>query len=120
MSTVSNNTSSGCKIKVSNAWVDVVPGYYTDGANWADAESGKFATIGLIKKGIQETLANKIDSMGTGDADVVVTATANGGVQRSTAKIGGAAISDAADVNTLATEAAVKDALSWGDFTEQQ
>lgn len=118
VSTISGNESSGCKIKVGSAWVDVVPGYYTDGANWADANSGKFATIGLIKKGITEALVNKIDSMGDGAADVVVTATASGGVQRTTAKIGGATISETADSNTLATEAAVKDALSWNGIDE--
>ena len=101
-----------------DAWITFTPGYLTDGANWADADSGKFATIGLIKKGITEALTNTLASMGTGSADVVVTATAEGGVQRSTAKIGGATISSTADANTLATEAAVKNALSWNDIDE--
>lgn len=44
------------KVKVGTELVDIVPGYYTDGANWANANSQKFATIGLIKKGIQEAV----------------------------------------------------------------
>lgn len=101
-----------------DTWITLTPGYLTDGANWADADSGKLATIGLIKKGITEALANTITSMGSGAADVVVTATASGGIQRTTAKIGGATISETADSNTLATEAAVKDALSWNGIDE--
>lgn len=46
------------KIKVGAELVDIVPGYYTDGANWASAASGQLATIGLIKKGIQEAVDN--------------------------------------------------------------
>lgn len=38
-------------------WKQLIPGYLTDGANWASADSGKFATIGLIKKGIKEAIA---------------------------------------------------------------
>ena len=49
-----NSTTFEAKITTDNAsWIVLTPGYLTDGANWADAESNKFATIGLIKKGIQ-------------------------------------------------------------------
>lgn len=44
------------KVKVGSELIDIVPGYYTDGANWASADSGKFATIGLIKSGIQSAI----------------------------------------------------------------
>lgn len=40
------------RIKSGTSWLTINPGYYTDGANWASADSNKFATIGLIKKGI--------------------------------------------------------------------
>lgn len=51
-------SAAGYEIRIKNgdAWETIRPGYYTDGANWASAESGQFATIGLIKKGIQETI----------------------------------------------------------------
>lgn len=39
-------------------WVVASPGYLTDNANWADADSNKLATIGLIKKGIEEAISN--------------------------------------------------------------
>ena len=41
------------------AWLVLSPGYVslTDGINWAEADSNKFATIGFIKQGIQEALA---------------------------------------------------------------
>lgn len=45
------------KVKVNDTLETVIPGYYTDGASWASAKSGQFATIGLIKKGIQEAIA---------------------------------------------------------------
>lgn len=39
-------------------WIQASPGYLTDGVEWAAADSNKFATIGLIKKGIQEAVSN--------------------------------------------------------------
>lgn len=44
------------RIKSGTSWATINPGYYTDGANWASANSSKFATIGLIKKGITEAI----------------------------------------------------------------
>lgn len=103
-----NSTTLECKATSDNAsWVTASPGYLTDGSNWADADSNKLATIGLIKKGLAEFIA----SMGAGDADKVVLSTAEGGVKRSTAVIGGATLTGAAD--TVATEQAVMDAISW-------
>ena len=37
-------------------WLTLSPGYLTDGANWATADSNRFATIGLIKKALTETI----------------------------------------------------------------
>ena len=46
------------KATLNNAdWYTLYPGHLTDGANWATADSNKLATIGLIKKGIQEAVA---------------------------------------------------------------
>lgn len=45
-------------VKSANAWVIFNPGYLTDGADWASADSNKFATIGLIKKGIADAISN--------------------------------------------------------------
>ena len=40
------------------SWLQLSPGYLTDGTEWAAADSNKFATIGLIKKGIQDAVNN--------------------------------------------------------------
>lgn len=40
------------------SWLQLSPGYLTDGTEWAAADSKKFATIGLIKKGIEEAVNN--------------------------------------------------------------
>ena len=37
-------------------WIQASPGYLTNGTEWAAADSNKLATIGLIKKGIQEAI----------------------------------------------------------------
>lgn len=39
------------------AWLTVTPGYLTDGANWAEADGKKLATIALIKKAISDAIA---------------------------------------------------------------
>ena len=70
-----NSTTFEAKITTDNArWIVLTPGYLTDGANWADADSNKFATIGLIKKGIKAavdaiSLATTFDSI-TGSVKV--------------------------------------------------
>lgn len=103
-----NSSTFEAKITSDNtSWVTLSPGYLTDGANWADADSGKLATIGLIKKG----MVNFLSSMGAGEANKIVTSTSEGGVQRSGAVIGGESLTGAA--NTVATEAAVVSAISW-------
>ena len=52
-----DSASFEVKITVDGSnWIILSPGYLTDGANWASADSKKFATIGLIKKGISSAV----------------------------------------------------------------
>lgn len=92
-------------------WVVCNPGYLTDGANWVQADSNKFATIGLIKKGIEETLQGIITRLGEGPEDAIVLSTSDGNIKRSDAFIGGQTLEG--DSNKLALESAVVDAISW-------
>lgn len=108
-----NTTSFEVRIKDNDSWLPVSPGYLKDDANWAGADANKLATIGLIKKGITASLNSML---GAGEADVVLTATAEGKAQRTTKKIGGAKLTDTPDADTLATEAAVRDIFSWGSI----
>lgn len=39
-----------------STWYTLYPGHITDGANWTTANSGKLATIGVIKEKIQEAI----------------------------------------------------------------
>lgn len=83
-----------------------------------DTAEGKITTLETDVKALQTAIATKIESMGAGNADEVVLATATGGVARSGKKVGGATLAATADDKTLATEAAVSAALSWGTITE--
>ena len=103
-----------CKVKSGDSYYVLTPGYITDGSNWAQAtDDHKLATIGAIKTGIEATIASKVDSMGAGNADEVVLSTADGGIKRSTVKIGGETISETPDASTLATEKAVVSKFAW-------
>ena len=52
-----DTTTFECKITLDGkTWIVTSPGYLTDGAEWASADSGKLATIGLIKKGIKAAI----------------------------------------------------------------
>lgn len=54
-----NTTDFSCRITLDNvSWIVTSPGYLTDGAEWASADSNKLATIGLIKKGIEAVIAS--------------------------------------------------------------
>lgn len=64
------------------------------------------AAIAAAVKNVQDTL------VGEGNADEIIISTETG-VVRSGKKIGGGTLSETADANTLATEAAVMDAISW-------
>lgn len=113
-----NSTTLEAKITANgSAYVNLSPGYLTDGANWAEADGNKLATIALIKKGITSSL-NAL--LGAGTADVVITATAEGGIQRTTKTLGGATLQGEPTENVLATEVAVKtaidNAISWTDI----
>lgn len=94
-----------------NVWYSISPGYLTDGANWADADSGRLATIGLIKKGITESISDKIDKVKDAVENNLSVFNSSGGVKDSNYKIGGATISNS--INTVATEQAVLDLMSW-------
>lgn len=101
-------------------WDNVSPGYITDGSNWAQStDDSKLATIGAIKTGISADFIAKLDM---GDADVLITATADGGIQRTSTKIGGATLAGSPNETTVATEAAVAsaitDAISWQELSE--
>lgn len=39
-----------------SSWVEILPGYYTDGANWTSADPSKLATIGLIRSAIKSAV----------------------------------------------------------------
>ena len=116
-----NTSTLEIRIRNNDSWLTIMPGFVTDGANWAaGTDDTKLATIGAIKTGITQTIdtaiANKLDKLGSGAADVVIVATADGGIQRSTYTIGGATLSGTADATKLATEAAVEAALSWSSI----
>jgi hypothetical protein len=64
-----------------------------------------------------DALNGKLDNVATGKTDEIVTATATGGVQASGKKVGGATLAVTPDANTVATEAAVADAMSWTIIT---
>lgn len=102
-------------------WINVSPGYITDGSNWAQTtDDSKLATIGAIKTGIG---ASFIAKLGDGAADVLITATVDGGIQRTSTKIGGATLAGSPNETTVATEAAVAsaitDAISWKELTSE-
>lgn len=102
-------------------WINVSPGYITDGSNWAQTtDDNKLATIGAIKTGIG---ASFIAKLGNGAADVLITATVDGGIQRTSTKIGGATLAGSPNETTVATEAAVAsaitDAISWKELASE-
>lgn len=52
-----NPTTLALNVTFDNSkWLVATPGYLTDGANWATADSNKLATIGLIKAGIKDAV----------------------------------------------------------------
>lgn len=114
-----------CKLTMDGKkWLVTSPGYLTDGIEWAAADSNKFATIGLIKKGIQESIdagvANKVDKV-NGVEDNLVVFGAQGAIKDSAKAVGGAEMASVPDSNTIATEAAVLKAirdneLKWGSI----
>lgn len=55
---IDNNTFAMALTMDGSTWIQASPGYLTDGVEWAAADSNKLATIGLIKKGIQEAVSN--------------------------------------------------------------
>lgn len=64
-----------------SSWLTVSPGYLTDGVEWAAADSNKLATIGLIKKGIQEAVDNiTLDTTFANDTGTVTVGNGSGAV----------------------------------------
>ena len=62
---------------------------------------------------IKTALDKKLDKLSGGNADEIITSTADGSVQRSGKKIGGTTLAEDSDENTVATEAAVADLMTW-------
>lgn len=120
-----NSTSLEAKITTDGTtWVDLTPGYITDGGNWAETTNdAKLGTINVIKQIITQALAtidlnSKINKVVDGVENNVTTLTADGGIQDSGKSIGLATLNASPNANTLATEAAVADALSWKNITQ--
>ena len=107
-------------------WGIISPGYLSDGANWAEADGSKLATISLIKAGIQETIKPVIDDINTsldkkvdkvyGVVGNVVQFGADGSIVDSQKSIGGSIIDEEHSASKLATEQAVIDFMSWKPF----
>lgn len=78
----------------------------------ADASASVLATeaaVAAIRTTLETDLATKMNKVGTGHTDEVIVADANGDAAASGVKVGGAALADAPDAATLATEKAVTD-----------
>lgn len=118
-----NSQTLESKITINGTtWVDLSPGYITDGGNWAESTNdAKIGTISVIKEIITQALAtidinSKIDKVESAVVDNVPTLTAEGGIKDSGKSIGGSTLSESPNSNTLATEAAIADALSWKKY----
>ncbi len=62
---------------------------------------------------IKTALDKKLDKLDEGNADEIITSLADGSIQRSGKKLGGATIAEEASENTVATEAAAVDLVTW-------
>lgn len=71
----------------------------------------------LVAGDMGDALNGKLDNVAAGKAGEIITATAAGGVEVSGKKVGGATLAATPDANTVATEAAVADAMSWTIIT---
>lgn len=74
--------------------------------------NGEITALKTRVTAVENALPNKMDLMGTGNADEVVISTADGAVARSTKTIGGATLEANTSADVLATEAAVKAAMN--------
>ena len=82
-----NTTDLSLQVTTDNAaWIKLSPGFLTDGANWAEADGNKLATIGLIKEGIAEAIteaavtvdfAKATGTVTVGDSSTVLTGVAH-------------------------------------------
>lgn len=119
--------SAGYEVRVvaNGAWQTIGPAYYTDGANWAATDSNKFATIGLIKKGIAEAIANidfdqellqKVDKVESAIENNVVLFGADGNIVDLGYSIGGTEMNVVPSDKILVTETMLFNALKWRQF----
>lgn len=69
------------------------------------------AAVEAIRSALQTAIDGKIAKMTAGNADEIVTSTADGQVQRSGVKVGSDTLAASPDAATVATEKAVKDAI---------
>ena len=109
-----NSSTLEAKITSNNTdWLVLSPGYISlsDNMNWADADSNKLATIGVIKKAFEKGLADKVDKV-IGKVGNIVQFAENGAIKDGGIQIGGATLSANPNSNTVATEAAVKAAAA--------
>jgi hypothetical protein len=71
----------------------------------------------LVAGDMGDALNGKLDNVTAGKDGEIITATATGGVEVSGKKFGGATLAATPSANTVATEAAVADAMSWTIIT---
>lgn len=121
-----NTSTFETKVTTDNAtWIVMSPGYITDGGNWAETgNDGKLATIKAIKQIIQGAIdslnvGNKIDKVASATENNVPTFAAGGSIQDSGKKIGGETLEAVPNGNTLATEKAVANIISWNQIASQ-
>lgn len=78
----------------------------------ADGTTVDIGTVTIADLATAASVANKVDKV-VGTVDDLVTFAAEGAIKDSGKKIGGATLAGTPNANTVATEAAVSDAISW-------
>ena len=122
-----NTNTFETKVTTDNStWIVMSPGYITDGGNWSQTNNdSKMATIKAIKQIIQGALdalgvANKIDKVEGATENNLPAFNADGSLKDSGKKIGGETLAPEPDVNTVATEKAVANTISWNQITASE
>lgn len=83
----------------------------------ADGTTVDMGTVTIADLATAASVANKVDKV-VGTIDDLVTFAAEGAIKDSGKKIGGATLAGTPNANTVATEAAVSDAISWKTLSE--
>lgn len=83
----------------------------------ADGTTVDIGTVTIADLATAASVANKVDKV-VGTVDDLVTFAAEGAIKDSGKKIGGATLAGTPNANTVATEAAVSDAISWKTLSE--